>query len=221
MRKPSYDKPELTCSLHEGSGALAKVKRFLSMSIGGGRRPSASSFDRSKPCVPLLSSSVMANLKAEASHVIGRPLDQLRQTPQGVPDFVHTLCCHILSHGNISLWSILNAKLSNFFSSLPSSGVDYETLIAVDLRIEEDSSEPATDAAVLLKLFLQQLPQPLLTKEVAFTLLSIRNGKDYVVIYLLTDGENITFPSFHACRSRKVRFDWKQSSIENPNHFGK
>ncbi|XP_071552044.1 uncharacterized protein [Panulirus ornatus] len=194
MRRPSFcceqhGAGDTRCQPQEGGeSTLARVRRFLALSMGG--RSSSSSSSRCKHRGPLPPDpihapahavhSLLADMKGAGvgvQGVLGRPLEEVMaahgedSNAHGVPTLVHLLCCFLLTHG-----------------------VDYDTLVSEDWCAEEvrtrlllereaagvepDTQEttPGSDSAVatgLLRLFLDELPHALIPPDVAPLLLQL------------------------------------------------
>lgn len=190
MRRPSF-----CCDQHGGDhtkcqpqdggeSTLARVRRFLALSMGG-RSSSRCKHHNALPPDPIHSPalavhSLLADMKSAGvgvQGVLGRPLEEViaehgeDSSGHGVPTLVHLLCCFLLTHG-----------------------VDYDTLVSEDWCAEEvrtrlllergaagvepDTQQvpPGSDSAVasgLLRLFLDELPHPLLPIDVAPLLLQL------------------------------------------------
>ncbi|XP_045101849.1 uncharacterized protein LOC123498625 isoform X3 [Portunus trituberculatus] len=190
MRRPSF-----CCDQHGGDhtkcqpqdggeSTLARVRRFLALSMGGRSAPRCK-HQNALPPDPIHSPalavhSLLADMKSAGvgvQGVLGRPLEEVMaehgedSSGHGVPTLVHLLCCFLLTHG-----------------------VDYDSLVSEDWCAEEvrtrlllergaagvepDTQQvpPGSDSAVatgLLRLFLDELPHPLLPSDVAPLLLQL------------------------------------------------
>lgn len=88
------------------SGALDRVRRFLTVSLRGRQSPTEALASLKRPCdaLPPSGSQMIHNLRLEAEAVLGRPLKDLigedeKDLPHRVPSFVHHLCYYMLTHG--------------------------------------------------------------------------------------------------------------------------
>ncbi|XP_069167172.1 protein FAM13B isoform X3 [Procambarus clarkii] len=190
MRRPSFcceqhGAGHTKCQPQEGGeSTLSRVRRFLAVSMGG-RSSSRCKHPHAIPPDPLHAPahavhSLLADMKGAGvgvQGILGRPLDEVMaahgedSNGHGVPTLVHLLCCFLLTHG-----------------------VDYDTLVSEDWCAEEvrtrlllereaagvdpeaQDAPPGSDSAVatgLLRLFLDELPHPLLPPDVAPLLLQL------------------------------------------------
>ena len=101
------------CVLQDGGeSTLARVRRFLALSMGG-RSSSRCKHQNALPPDPIHSPalavhSLLADMKSAGvgvQGVLGRPLDEVMaehgedSSGHGVPTLVHLLCCFLLTHG--------------------------------------------------------------------------------------------------------------------------
>nr|XP_053632058.1 uncharacterized protein LOC128688314 isoform X6 [Cherax quadricarinatus] len=191
MRRPSFcceqhGAAHTKCQPQEGGeSTLSRVRRFLAVSMGGRSSSSCKHHTTTIPPDPLHAPahavhSLLADMKGAGvgvQGILGRPLDEVMAAhgedtnSHGVPTLVHLLCCFLLTHG-----------------------VDYDTLVSENWCAEEvrtrlllereaagvdpevQDTPPGSDSAVatgLLRLFLDELPHPLLPPEVAPLLLQM------------------------------------------------
>ncbi|XP_042210741.1 uncharacterized protein LOC121858363 [Homarus americanus] len=184
--QPQVSEPSLgsSGSGEGGESTLARVRRFLAVSMGG-RSSSRCKHHNTLPPDPLHAPahavhSLLADMKGAGvgvQGVLGRPLEEVMAAHgedtngHGVPTLVHLLCCFLLTHG-----------------------VDYDTLVSEDWCAEEvrtrlllereaagvdpdvQETPPGSDSAVatgLLRLFLDELPQALIPPDSAPLLLQL------------------------------------------------
>ena len=107
-----------------GESTLARVRRFLALSMGGRSAPRCK-HQNALPPDPIHSPalavhSLLADMKSAGvgvQGVLGRPLEEVMaehgedSSGHGVPTLVHLLCCFLLTHG---AYDVLDSPPSTF-----------------------------------------------------------------------------------------------------------